>query len=418
MRDRLKCHASYFALSAGTCLSSFTPSMFAQARDGTGNTPAPRLQLVGQPQRVYPKRVARMGPDFKIIGDWHDVSPDDLLSPADGPPLALAFDCFEPDESGEPTDGNYFEDCGMDSYRWYFGSTFVNPFAVNDMTLAEGFEGKESQRIEFAWYGAHAPTPFVGIFTADYFDDSCSASGFDLFMGGVVFDFGDALFGYTYVDVDLAALGLSLPLPSDGRGAYGIILADEYNPVFGFTKLSDYAQPMLWGTKLLNPSQQGPHQWDDIDPTDFAFTANECRDYAYGECPDPLGSMVCFYAPAPEGYCATNLATSPLVAGQDSRFTVVSPNPGRQVAVFFSFNSGTFSHDFVNQNYCLDLALQLPPDPRSNLVCTMTLDATGKAQKNIPIPLWARGAHVYFQAALQGTCPDSCSSNVVEAVIE
>jgi hypothetical protein len=85
-------------------------------------------------------------------------------------------------------------------------------------------------------------------------------------------------------------------MPTDGSGAYMAVYLSSLDPP---TLYPENAQPFLWGTKPNNPSQQGPIQWDDDNPTDGQITApDECYDYTFGVCPDPLGASMAFWAAA------------------------------------------------------------------------------------------------------------------------
>jgi len=131
-------------------------------------------------------------------------------------------------------------------------------------------------------------------------------------LGGVVINCGytDGDPGhYYYADIDLYGLDC-LPLPADGAGSYNIWLLtyEGDDPVFPDDySLATCGQPMMWGTgdgEYPYPddtgrgemSHQGPIQWDDDYPIDGWHTAwEECYDYTYGVCPEPLGATFCFW---------------------------------------------------------------------------------------------------------------------------
>lgn len=406
----------------------------------TSAAPAgPRAPVqLGGGVRVAPKRFARIGPDFKLKSEWFVIDPQaGYLS--DGPAGAcsteLAFDCFEPDGDGNPTDGRYGLNCGMGSERWLFeGGTpgifdYHNPFDTNDIAkLVPGKEGLEADRVEFAWYwyaggSGTSEQCFVAIFTGEDFDDTCTGPDLGSVYDGILYDFGilnsSTNSSWYFADVDnLCDAGLFHQLPFQPDGGYQMILAKDFDPNNGTFTLASCAQPMLWGTKPNNPSQQGKIGWADDNPVDGQHTApDECYDFTFGLCPEPLGTMVAFYADGGSTQACLDLSVDNLVAGEEAVITITDPAGGSaEVVVLFSLARGS---RIINGTlgWCLDLGLALPPDPRDNVICQGVTNA-GTFTCTVSIPSQARGVTVHFQAGKRGTCPDSCESSVVTATVK
>lgn len=295
-----------FVAAAAAGLLAASVTAFAQTRiiSKTNN----RIQ-------VTPVRVAKVKGvvvngkiQVKLVGKWIPYT-----GAGTDAPDQIAFDNFEGDAGGVPTDGLYGEDCGLAGSRWYFGEPWVNTLYYNDMTTTAGGKGKQAEGVNFSWFwyvtGAGSSEECqIAIFTAETFSDSTVPDLVNDNIGlydGVIYDFGvldsGAGLGYYYTNVDLTGTGLFHQMPTDGSGGYlGQLLTA------GGTAYATAGQPMLWGTKAGNPSQQGPVQWDDGtlgDGTDRsgAFEAGENFDYTFGVCPDPLGASVGFYYAAGAG---------------------------------------------------------------------------------------------------------------------
>ncbi|MBL1217469.1 MAG: hypothetical protein D8M59_08235 [Planctomycetes bacterium] len=373
---------------------------------------------------VKPKRLARIGRDLQLLSPWIEVG-NGSSGPASCPPSSLAFDCFEPDGGmpGMPTDGLYGQDCGMGSQRWYFGSTYCNTYFVNDMTTTPDLQSAQSERAEWAWWWyvngpGSSEQCYVALWTAEWFDEDCIGPAAEDYYEGIIFDFGilPNSEGYYYSDTQdlLCGSGLAWELPADGDGAYTMILANDYNGTTLF--MATCAQPMLWGTKALNPSHQGPVQWDDDNPADGTHTApDECYDYTHGTCPDPLGAMTCFYGEPRYDEPCLELDIDQLFVGQNTTFTVSQAEPNQELAILYSLRSGRFQ--FQGFDWCLDLGLQYTSlgQAQQSIIRQGRADSNGTMVAAVPIPTAARGLLIYFQATARGTCPLTCESPVVFA---
>ncbi|HUU84973.1 MAG TPA: hypothetical protein VM243_15845 [Phycisphaerae bacterium] len=300
----------------------------------------PTLQIVKNGKFIAPAKIGRLAPDG-TVSEW--VQPGTR-----GCDHRLVFDCFEPDVGGEVSgyDGypigygscGYGEPEANAGNRWYFGSTYYNMYASNDMEFDPSCGGMSVSRFEVAWWwqvngAGTGENCAVLVETFEDFDDTCQTgdpNGMGEFLGGVI-----TLFGYSngdpgyylYTDVDLCDLEW-LSLPADGAGGYNIWLltyvGDDPNYPDDFS-LATCAQPMVWGTgtnewptedcvnRGLGPcpypdgpgdsSHQGVVQWDDDEIDGWHTAPYECYDLTYGLCPDPLGAMACFYVDGPCGGC-------------------------------------------------------------------------------------------------------------------
>ncbi len=236
------------------------------------------------------------------VGPWIELS---QFSPAGGFPPSpcndggvIAFDNVEFADGtlniGENT--KYGTACNRGGSRWWLGATYRNPFWVNDIQqMFPGTEGALSNALVPVWANTNTNnnTFIMVIFTAEDFDATCSGPPAGNIYDGVALNFGQLPTGVWVSTICLSA-GSELQLPQDGSGAYiGIYLSDLSTN----TLYPEPCQPLLWGTKAGNPSQQGPIQWDDVNTTDGTLTPpQECFAYNYNTCPTPLGAMMAFWA--------------------------------------------------------------------------------------------------------------------------
>jgi len=277
------------------------------------------VRLLGAPPiAAAPLRMARVRADGSLAEPWRPVVGLDW--PND--PWFTAFDCFEADPGnvdGRPYDGGYgvnYNEPGSGDFRYFFGPSFQNMFCANDLRTTSGFAAGRAERTSFAWYwnGQAGERCIVIIQTWDRFGFTDAGiapnTSTGQFLSGFAFDFGTGLTPGSplFAGVNLAAPDF-FALPVDGSGAYTMTIAK--NLVAGsppVITLATTAQPMLWFTKPLNPSFQGPLQWDDDNPADFVHRTNppgpavdvELYDYtdSVEGIPVPLGAMVAFYSHA------------------------------------------------------------------------------------------------------------------------
>lgn len=293
------------------------PSLLAAQRV----RPVPPLSGVGKRALAYaggfrsvqPLRVARVDRFGHIVGKWKPYVSVDWP----GDPWFVAFDCFEADPAspdGTPYDGGYgvnYNDPGSGANRWYFGPSYANMFAINDMVAAPAFALGRASRTSFSWYwgGATGEPCIIVIGTWERFAESEAGvapnQAAETLLDAWAFDFGTTLApGGYFAGVNLTAPDV-FKLPADGRGAYSMTIARAVTQQ-GIT-LASLGQPFLWFTKPMNPSYQGPLQWDDDNPADGVHRTNppgpaedvELYDYTdVVSAPVPAGVMVAFYSKA------------------------------------------------------------------------------------------------------------------------
>ncbi|MFO0833461.1 MAG: hypothetical protein U0638_00710 [Phycisphaerales bacterium] len=271
----------------------------------------PPLQLAEkgifvQPQRIAPAKIVN---GKTVIGEWQDYSG---VSSRASKAMYYAFDCYEGYASGEypnkanggqgatPGDTRVPNDytCGLGTSRWFFGSTFVAPLAVEDVQTNGCFDqgGNAVDSLDFAWWWGGG-TCVVAFFTSDD-DASCSISDpyANTYYSGVLVSFGPlGTGGYYYTNVDglNSVGGIFVQQPAPG-GSYLIALTFDGSTL----NTSAGTQMMLWGTGDANSTAfragtQNADAWWDINPPDGLFSG-ECYtfDYTGVICPSIIGQMV------------------------------------------------------------------------------------------------------------------------------
>jgi hypothetical protein len=300
-----------------------------------------QLQTAPAAKAVVPLRIAQVGPDHSIIR-WMDYGSRQECT------FDLTFDCYEPDVDDCDGDLDDFETigfstCGIDpvneecdpspnaSLRWYFGRDYCNVYTSNDMQFDPSYGGRYVERVNFAWqWWVNGPgtqeNMALLLETFEDFDDSCiegDPNHQGTWLGGVVAYFGmynGSAGGYYYTDIDICGMDW-VTLPTDGDGSYNvwILTYDDADP--NVLYLATCGQEMLWGCGIdeymvqdcVNrghgpcdtgeSSDQGAIQWDDDVVIDgfHSVADEECYDYTFGLCPDPLGAMIALWVNEEEG---------------------------------------------------------------------------------------------------------------------
>jgi hypothetical protein len=231
-------------------------------------------------------------------------------------------------------------------------------YSTNDMNFDPFYGGKYTARLEFGWlwiaFGTGSSEPCAIIIeTYEGWDENCAEgdpNGQGAWLGGVIMWFGDLDGGtgfYNYADEDISDLQ-TLTLPADGSGSYKIWLMtypdpNDFDP--NDLTFANCAQPMLWGTGTneWNPggggadcigrgegdycppdgqpedgktSDQDELMFGDYDETGYPHTTDDCQYMNYGVCPEPLGSMACFYV-AGDDECPGDICGGPGIDQQD-----------------------------------------------------------------------------------------------------
>jgi len=308
------------------------------------------------------KAVLQPDGSVKRVGDWIDGPFTSGPSCTDLTVDDLCFDAFGLDENGE------FGDCGDCDECFFFRPpqfNYCTSTVVDNFTVASGDEGRPAARIEFAWIQGVEEDFIVALFTAEDFDATCQGPPFGNPLEGVMFLFRDVSgqSGF-FTDICLANLGLTLPLPTDGEGAY--IFKYMTDDGQGGTKMSTCNSPIFSGVNIPGqPSEgsQGPMAWiDDSDQKegtcectdkdgdgncdnlpDGKITAPcECQDLSTGECVDPLGVTFAIYCE--RSSCPQNkeqIKKIKLKNGQCDKISVVTKGAQRDCQQFVAVTLDT-----------------------------------------------------------------------------
>ncbi|MCC7294036.1 MAG: hypothetical protein IT449_18395 [Phycisphaerales bacterium] len=243
---------------------------------------------------VSPLRVAPIDSATGAIGEWIDYGgshPVDDCGSCDN----VCFDAF-----GLYSQSNCgFDDpCGMGNYRWFYGVSYCAVPVADDMRMVDGCGGKNWERVLTAWYwycgGSGEESCYIIIRTAEDFGTPCAEKGVTGLNDGLVLDFGSLpcnAGSYFTADVNVCGLGLNLPLPADGEGAFTLIMAKQVEPRI---ELATCGQFMIWGTPEGARGYTGPSGRSDRD-LDLEFEPGECSSSNSGKCPDPFGWMAAFF---------------------------------------------------------------------------------------------------------------------------
>ena len=112
-----------------------------------------------------------------------------------------------------------------------------------------------------------------------------------------------------------------------------------------------------------------------------------------------------------------NLAVTNLVAGKNAIINITDGLPGTRSVTFYGTRLGnTIVNDFIG--YCANLGIK--GLSRNKLVggISRVFDMNGEISFSQFVPDNANGVHLFFQSAMQGTCPDECVSNLVDMVVQ
>jgi hypothetical protein len=208
----------------------------------------------------------------------------------------LLFDNYEGDGTQAPgnefpTDGLYgekyfFSELGeTEGTRWIRRSaSYRNVLWSRGMeSLFSGGNGQEAVGVDVL-FNQNVDEPFLyALLTSD--DPTTSTLPDFSTFSGIIYDFGPVPPGFYLSNIDLRDTGLSHTMPSDGRGSYMGIFGNAFDEGTGEITLSQQAQPGLWGTKPLNPSQINRFMWQDGKDDDGShngdFESNEYIDWKF-----------------------------------------------------------------------------------------------------------------------------------------
>lgn len=393
----------FFCLSAGLAVCAMGSLASAEKP----------VQLADEGIAVTPQKIAGIDRNFQLTTPWMEY--EGGTSWPGNCDQDLAYDCFEPDETGAPIDVN--PGCGLGTSRWFFGTTYCAMYVANDMET-EGATTGDGLTISYGWWWyVNGPNTsedcYVVVFTAEDFDDTCTGPAVSNGYNGVIIGYGVLAHGgyYYSTPVDLCDSGLALTLPADGAGGLELILANGYDTTYIY--LATCGQFMLWGTDENRAGNQGPIQWDDDNPADGVLDPIECYNYAFGTCPDPLGAMFYVTGDVGPGSCL-DLTITGNAAGSPIDIDLCDLTPYATGAVLYSFQLGSFSGS--GMGYCFDFGLKFnnASDAKAKLIFqTADADGDGCISATKPTPCAVGGRTVHFQGLEKDTCPDPCMSQVV-----
>lgn len=114
----------------------------------------------------------------------------------------------------------------------------------------------------------------------------------------------------------------------------------------------------------------------------------------------------------------TNLKVDNLTGGQDAVFTVTGGVPGSDCVILWGNNkNGQFKYN--GSDWCVKFGFNIPDgDVYSRIVVQGTFDANGQFSMSRFIPAKYSGVKIMLQAAMSGTCPNYCMSNMLQEVIQ
>jgi len=112
-----------------------------------------------------------------------------------------------------------------------------------------------------------------------------------------------------------------------------------------------------------------------------------------------------------------DLTVNNLIAGQQATFTITGGTPGTRAVTVYGTKAGQTIVNNVS-NYCATFGIKGVTQSKVLGGLNQTFDTNGEISFNQPIPGNASGVHVFFQSAMQGTCPNECISNLVEMTVQ
>jgi len=112
-----------------------------------------------------------------------------------------------------------------------------------------------------------------------------------------------------------------------------------------------------------------------------------------------------------------NLAVNNLVAGQNAVFTITGGTPGTRAVTVYGTKAGQTIINNIS-NYCAIFGINGITQSKVLGGLNQVFDANGQISFNQPIPQGSAGTSVFFQSAMQGTCPNECTSSLVNMTIQ
>ncbi|HVT13463.1 MAG TPA: hypothetical protein VHE55_14460 [Fimbriimonadaceae bacterium] len=226
------------------------------------------VPLFIQPIQKIGNKIIHVGPKVPYVENHHYRRIGNLI-----------FDSYEGNSTNGgnpdvPTDGLYGETFipTAPGNRWYFGDDFYCPYSVTHYTnVFPGQAGKDALGFDFVMHVNAATATDPNPQSVTVVDVVMSGDGFDVnnpmpptnYLNGVELTYGAIAPGsFIYSNVDLTAS--PLPMPTSTNGWYAILFATGLdgsgNPIE-----CPNAQPLYWGTKVLNPSVVDQYEYLDGD---------------------------------------------------------------------------------------------------------------------------------------------------------
>ncbi|MBV6457569.1 MAG: hypothetical protein HONBIEJF_00682 [Fimbriimonadaceae bacterium] len=258
----------------------------------------------GQAIHAVPIRAAKIDASGRQVGPWIYLADSGNRHP-NGDVLDVIFDTFENDRSQElwnspPGADTYGPPTMAGSNRWFFGWYYAGNAIIGDQyRLNPTMRGRKAQFMQHMWAQGYTEQLYLVVQTAETFGYN-TMPPMDGTLSGVVFDLGILQGDTQYLlSADLRGTGLEFQMGGrdDNNGSHQVSYYRAYDGTVGTYSLAD--QPMLWGTRGTNPSENHTYEWWDDYPGDGTFDPGECYEMWFGVEPDPLALMIAFYGYRP-----------------------------------------------------------------------------------------------------------------------
>ncbi len=128
------------------------------------------------------------------------------------------------------------------------------------------------------------------------------------------------------------------------------------------------------------------------------------------------GSAYVFDLNCPQPGCLT-LNVENLIAGKRAIFNITNGKPNARAITTFGFEPGQTKIQDV-AGYCATFGIQGISQNKIIGGTRNRFDANGAIQFHVTIPANLAGLEILFQSAQQNTCPDECTSNLIETTIQ
>lgn len=115
-----------------------------------------------------------------------------------------------------------------------------------------------------------------------------------------------------------------------------------------------------------------------------------------------------------DGSCLTACVDN-LVGGEVATINVGGGVPGASVAVLYGFTPGQYQANLGP--WCVDFGFEVT-NPQSRVVAQGVFDGNGEFSFQGVVPGSLSGQSIMLQAAMAGTCPGTCMSNVIDEVVQ